>query len=115
MVRENMFFAFNELTVELTTDSSYLGQGAGRRVITGGEGNHLPAHNISLGGDMKNLLWVMFLVSWRSNFCHFHSSKTFQKCSFDFEHEGHPHGTIGTYLKSWSFGKQRKVKKSKVF
>ena len=33
----NMFFVFNELTVELTTDSSYLGQGAGRRVITRGK------------------------------------------------------------------------------
>ena len=38
----NMFFVFNELTVELTTDSSYLGQGAGRRVITGGGGESPP-------------------------------------------------------------------------
>ena len=59
MVIGNMFFVFNELTVELTTDSSYLGQGAGRRVITGAGGNHPPAHNISLGGDMKNLLRVI--------------------------------------------------------
>ena len=45
---------FNQLTVELTTAFSYLGQGAG--LSWGGGGNHPHAHNMSWGGDIKILL-----------------------------------------------------------
>ena len=49
--REYGNLVFNQLTVELTTASSYLGQGAG--LSFRGGGNQPRAHNISLGGDIK--------------------------------------------------------------
>ena len=52
--REYGNLIFNQLTVELTTASSYLGQGAGLSFGGVGWGLKSPrAHNISLGGDIK--------------------------------------------------------------
>ena len=50
--REYGNLIFNQLTVELTTASSYLGQGAGLS-FWGRGGDHPHAHDISLGGDIK--------------------------------------------------------------